>query len=194
MGSGLGCGRLLGRSFGSLVYGWFCHSRGGGGFCFGRSGGRGGGSVDFFGGDVGFLACALYACVAVDQLDVGHGGRVAGAGTGLYHARVAAVTLGVARGKDGEDFFYRLFLTQESERLAATGESVCLAESNHFFDERAEVFRLGERGFDLLVLDQRAGEVREQRKALVCGAMELAASNLVSHFFSLLVVPTGGTD
>jgi hypothetical protein len=50
-----------------------------------------------------------------------------------------------------------------------------LGERDQLLDDRTQVLRLRQRGDDLLVLDQRGGEMLEQRLALVRAAVELAA-------------------
>jgi hypothetical protein len=56
-----------------------------------------------------------------------------------------------------------------------------LAERDQLFDDRTQVLGLGQRGDDLLVLDQRRGHVGEHRFAVLGRAVELAVSVSVAH-------------
>src|SRR6185295_13007830 len=52
---------------------------------------------------------------------------------------------------------------------------------HQLLDDRAQVLRLRQRGDNLLMLDQRGGEMLEQRGALVRAAAELAVGIAVTH-------------
>ena len=55
--------------------------------------------------------------------------------------------------------------------LTAGVQAALLAERDQLLDDRTQVLRLGQRGRDLLVLDQRAGQIDEHRLAMArrCG-------------------------
>src|SRR6185312_1762008 len=101
---------------------------------------------------------ALGGGVALDELDHGHRRHVAEAVAGLQDAQVAAVAAGVARAQRGEQLVGNVGVAQEANRLAASVQATLLAERDQLLDDRTQVLRLVQRGRDLLVLDERAGE------------------------------------
>src|SRR5262249_60470793 len=107
------------------------------------------------------------------QLNPRHGGGVAEAEAGLKAAEVTAAALGIARPKRGEELVRHIWIAQEADRLAAGMQAALLAERDEFLDNWTEVLRLVQRGRDLLVLDERAGEVHEHRLAMLRRAVEL---------------------
>src|SRR5205807_8850560 len=68
-----------------------------------------------------------------------------------------------------------------SDRLAARMQIAFLGQRDQLLDDRTQVLGLGQRGGDLLVLDQRRGEMLEQRDTLVRAAIELAVGVAVTH-------------
>src|SRR5262249_10678242 len=116
---------------------------------------------------------------------------IAIAKTGLEHAGVAAVARGVARPQHLEQLLHHRRIAQLGERLAARMQVAALCQRDQLLDDRAQILRLRQRGDDLLVLDQRGGQMLEQRLALVRPAIELAVSVTVTH--RVLPVPSNET-
>jgi hypothetical protein len=66
-----------------------------------------------------------------------------------------------------------------------------LAEGHHFFRERSNRFRFGQRRLNALMFDQRANLIRQQRFAVLSRAAKLDRLFLVSHSVAnVLVDPT----
>jgi hypothetical protein len=72
-------------------------------------------------------------------------------------------------------------LAQRGEGHSSRVDRTFLAEGHHLFGERPDRFRLGEGGFDSLMLDQAANLVREQRFAMLGFAAESHRFLLMSH-------------
>ncbi len=100
----------------------------------------------------GILALGLF--VAVDELDHRHRRVVAVAEAGLDDAQVTAVAILVARRQHIEELLGLLDVAQLADRLAAQGEAAALTEGHELLDDRPQFLGLGQRGDDLLVLDQ----------------------------------------
>jgi hypothetical protein len=60
-------------------------------------------------------------------------------------------------------------------------QAALLGERHQLLDDRPEILGLGERGGNLLMLDESGRHVGEHRRAMLMGAVELAASIGVSH-------------
>src|SRR5262249_16592772 len=67
------------------------------------------------------------------------------------------------------------------DRLAPRMQVAALAEGDQLLDNRTQVLRLGQRGGDLLVLDQRGRHVGEHGAAMLGRAIELAVGVTVTH-------------
>src|SRR6185437_16608924 len=63
---------------------------------------------------------------------------------------------------------------------------------DQLLDERAQLLRLGLRGLDRALLDQRLGEAAHERELLLARAAELPSGLSVTHCSLLLVVWRGG--
>src|SRR3954447_23301616 len=119
--------------------------------------------------------------VAVDELDDAHRRAVAMAVASLEHARVSAAARGVAWAEHVKQLFHHWRIAQLGERLTARMQIATLCQRHQLLDNRTQVLRLGQRGDDLLVLDQRGRKMLEQRGALVGAPVELAVGNPVTH-------------
>src|SRR6185437_7988053 len=111
-------------------------------------------------------------------------------------AQIAAVTVGVARGDGVEQALDDAFIADLRDHLAAGMQVAALAERHQLLDDRAQILRLRQRGDDLLMLDQRHGEVGEHRLAMADAAGEAAAFETVAHgsFPSLAVQEATASD
>src|SRR5665811_1605586 len=108
-----------------------------------------------------------YSCAGLDQLDVGLLAAVAGARPEFDDARVAAVAVGVTWSHVVEQLVHDLLVAQQGDGLPARVQIAALADRDGLLDERAHLFGARHACLDLLVLEQLAGETREQRLALV---------------------------
>src|ERR1700751_1964556 len=124
---------------------------------------------------------ALGIDVAVDELDHRHRGVVAVAEARLDDAGVAALSVLVAGGEHIEQLLDLVGVAHFADRLAARGKPALLAERNQLLDDRPQLLRLGQRGDDLLVLDQRRTHVGEHRAPVLVGAVELPMTPAVTH-------------
>src|SRR5262249_23666461 len=124
---------------------------------------------------------APWRLVALDDLD--HRGRrvVAVAEPGLHDAQIAAVALLVARADHLEQLLDHRHVADLGDRLAPSVQVAALAERDQLLDDRAQLLRLGQRGGDLLVLDQRGRHVGEHGAAMLGRAVELAVGVTVTH-------------
>src|SRR5215469_9675754 len=61
-------------------------------------------------------------------------------------------------------------------------QAAALAKRDQLFHHRTQVLRLRQRGNDLLVLDQRSGEIRQHGTAMIRAPVELAVGFGVTHF------------
>ena len=116
-------------------------------------------------GRAGILAAR--ADVTVDEFDHRHRRVVAVAEAGLHDAAIAALTGLVARAEDREELLDHILVAQLRHRLTAGMQVAALAERDDLLDDRTQVLRLGQRGDDLLVLDQSAPPYW---RTLLCGA------------------------
>ena len=66
-------------------------------------------------------------------------------------------------------------------REAAVGEAALLGERHQLLDVRTKFLRLGERGGDLLMLDEGRRLVAEQRETMARGALELTTADTMTH-------------
>src|ERR1700759_4618018 len=124
---------------------------------------------------------ALGIDVAIDELDHRHRGVVAVAEAGLDDSGVTAVTVRITLRQHVEQLLDLIDIADFGDGLAAHGEPALLAERHELFDDRAKFLGLGQRGDDLLVLDQRGRHVGEHRAAMLGGAVELAVNLAVTH-------------
>jgi hypothetical protein len=67
------------------------------------------------------------------------------------------------------------------DRLAAGVQTAALAERDQLLHDRTQVLGFRQRRRDLLVLDQRRGEVRQHRTAMIRAPAELAVGLSVTH-------------
>jgi len=100
---------------------------------------------------------------------------------GLEDAQVPAVPLGVARAEIPEQLLDDIAVAQAVEREAAVGERGLLAEGDHRLDHAPQLLRLGQRGGDLLVAQERHRHVAKHRQAVTRRAVELAQPVSVTH-------------
>src|SRR5579862_752281 len=119
--------------------------------------------------------------VALDQFDDGHRRVVAVAEAGLDDAGIAARAAGVALGERRQQLVGELGVLQAGDRLAAGMQPALLAERDQALDDRPQILRLRQRRADLLVLQQRGGEVLEHRLAVGRAAAEAAMVHPVAH-------------
>ena len=124
---------------------------------------------------------ALGFGVAVDQLDQRHRGIVAIAIAGLDDAGVAAGAVRVTLRQGRHQLVGQPGILQRGDRAAAVGEAAMLAERDQPLDERAQILGLWQGRPDLLVLDQRGGEVLEHRLAVGGFAAEAPAAKTMAH-------------
>src|SRR5262249_33412255 len=108
-------------------------------------------------------------------------GVVAVTEAGLDDAGVAALAILVARRQRVEQLLDHVGVAHLGDRLAAVGEAALLAERDKLLDDRTQLLCLGQRGDDLLVLDQGCAHVAEHRAAMLGGAVELAMNLAVTH-------------
>src|SRR5206468_8220026 len=80
-----------------------------------------------------------------------------------------------------EQLLHHRRIAQLSKRLAAGMQIAALCQRYQLLNDGTQVLRLGQRGDDLLVLDQRGRKMLEQRGALVGAPVELAVGNPVTH-------------
>jgi hypothetical protein len=78
------------------------------------------------------------------------------------------------------------------DRLAASVEVATLGERHQLLDDRTEVLRLGQRGHDLLVHDERAGKVGEHRLPVARVPVQLPAGITMAHGPLQLLTPAPG--
>src|SRR6476661_1118328 len=117
----------------------------------------------------------------VDELDVGHRRIVACAETALEDTQVTARARLVARTEFDKQLADGLLVAQAREGEATIGDAVGLAHGDERLGDAAQLLRLGQRGADQFVLDQRRGHVLEHRLAMRAGAAEFASGSLVAH-------------
>src|SRR5688572_7523599 len=111
---------------------------------------------------------------AVHQHDERKGRVVALPETALEDAQVPAVALGIARPEILEQLLDDVAVAQAVEGEAPVGERGLLAEGDHRLDDASQLFRLGQRGADLLMAQQRYRHVAQHRQPMARGAVELA--------------------
>src|SRR5579863_5748085 len=124
---------------------------------------------------------ALCGDVAIDQLYDRHRGGIAVAETGLEDAAIAAGARLVALGQRRHHLVGDLGVLQGGQDLTPRVQAAALAERDELLDHRTQVLRLGERGGDLLVLQQRMGHVVEHGLAVGGFAAEAAAAKTMAH-------------
>src|ERR1700742_4735249 len=144
-----------------------------------KSGPKSGFGFDFH--RTGILA--LGAFVAIHELDDRHRSVIAVTETGLQYAGITARTALVAGADHVEQFGPLIGVLDLGQRLA-TGVQIGAAaarQGHQLFNDGTQVLRLGQRGLDLLMLDQRGSHVTPHRLAMRGGAVELAALITVTH-------------
>src|SRR5690606_17831465 len=119
--------------------------------------------------------------VAVDELDHGKRGVIAMAEARLHDAQIAAVAVRITRRDGIEQALDDAFIADLRDNLAAGMQIAALAQRYELLDDRTQILRLLERGDDLLVLDERHGEVGEHRPAVAYTAGEATAFETVAH-------------
>src|SRR5918996_3095513 len=117
----------------------------------------------------------------VDELEVGHLGRVALTRPDLHDSRIAARAVGEARRHLREEQVRDRLRAQEGDRLAVSREIAPLAEADHLLDDRAHLLRLRLGRLDAAVLDERRGEVGVERLPVRRVAAELPPRLTVPH-------------
>src|SRR5690606_35383109 len=70
------------------------------------------------------------------------------------------------------------------DRLTTSVQVAALAECDKLLDDRADFLRLRQRGYDLLMGDERGSHVGEHRLAVACGTIKFAACFCVAHLWS----------
>src|SRR5690606_21313167 len=70
--------------------------------------------------------------------------------------------------------------------LTACMKIAAFGQCDQFFNDRAQFLGLGQRGLDLLMLDQRASHIGEQRLAMFMSTVKSAIAAGVTHFISPL--------
>src|SRR5690606_21276690 len=97
---------------------------------------------------------ALGRDVAVDELDHRHGRVVAQAKARLENAHVAVRPLGIARAEHVVQLARGGRIAGLGDQKAPGVQIAALAQRHQLLDVRPKLLRLGQRGGDLLVLDQ----------------------------------------
>ena len=126
---------------------------------------------------------------AVDEFDDRHWRHVTIAEASLQNADIATLTLGIAWAEHVKEFLNMHVLLEPCSRLAAGVQITALGECNQLFHDRTQFFRLGQRGFDLFVFDERTSHVGKQRLAVLMGAVQAAVASCVTHFRSPILCP-----
>src|SRR5207248_11444951 len=96
-------------------------------------------------------------------------------------AGVAAGPAGIALRQNGQQLFGEDAVAEPGDRLTPGMEPAAFAERDQPLDDRAQIFRLRQGRADLLMLQERGGEVLEHRLAMRRGAAEAAAGFSVTH-------------
>src|SRR5207302_6879484 len=107
---------------------------------------------------------------------------------GLDDPRISAVAPGVARGEHVEQLGELRLVHQPRLRQPTVRQTAVLGERDQLLDIRPKLLRLGRRGGDLLVLDERGRHVAEQGRAVARGALKLTVANAVAHGSALSFV------
>src|SRR5688500_5504881 len=118
---------------------------------------------------------------AVHQRDQRQRRIVALAEAGLEDAQIAAIALGVARPQVAEQLLDDAAVAQSVEGQPAVGERGLLAERDHRFHHAPQLLRLGQRGGDLLVPQERDRHIAEHRQPVAGRATELSKTVTVPH-------------
>src|SRR6266851_5008587 len=119
--------------------------------------------------------------IAVDQLDDRHRRIVAVAIAGLDDARIAAGPGGVTLGENRQQLVGERLILQPGDRQPPGMQPAALAERDQPLDDRPQILRLGQRGADLLVLEEGGSEVLEHRLPVGGGAAEAAMAHPMAH-------------
>src|SRR5713101_2028314 len=120
--------------------------------------------------------------IAVDQLDDRHRRIVAVAIAGLDDARIAAGPGGVTLGENRQQLVGERLILQLGDRQPPGMQPAALAERDQPLDDRPQILGLGQRGADLLVLEEGGGEVLEHRLPVGGGAAEAAMAHPMAHY------------
>src|SRR5580765_741276 len=104
--------------------------------------------------------------LALHQLDARHLGAVTLAVTGLQNARVAAVALGALGPELLEQLVRRLTLVNVANSETTLVQRAFTRLRDQLLDEGTQFLRLGFRGLDRAVLDERRREIPHQRELL----------------------------
>src|SRR6185436_18182137 len=132
---------------------------------------------------LGALALLLGAGeLVVDPLEESHLGAVARPRPELQDAQVAAVAFLEARRHLVEQLLDQRPLGDPAAHLAAGVDGAALALGDDLLGDRPQLLGLGERGADAAALHQRGELVTEERLAVLAGAAELAALDVVTHW------------
>ena len=138
---------------------------------------------DFLRAFLGARVQTLGGDVAVDEFDHRHRRIVAIAEARLHHPRITARPRHVTRADGVEQLAYHGHVVECRQRpaLGMQAVGIVLGQCHQLFHHRAKLFRLGQRGGDLLVLNQRARHVGEHRLAMRGCAVELTAGIQMAH-------------
>src|SRR6185437_12314117 len=128
---------------------------------------------------------ALGVHVAVDELDHRDRGIIAIAIAGLEDSGIAALAVLIAATEHRKELLHLGLVANLRDRLAAGMQVTALGERDQLLDDRPQFLGLGQRGHDLLVLDQRRRHVGEHRLAVAGSPVELTVGVTVAHLLSL---------
>src|SRR4051794_2644400 len=99
----------------------------------------------------------------------------------LEDTGVAALAVLVAGAQHVEQLLDHGDVADLRDRLAAGVQVAALAQRDELLHHRAKLLGLGQRGGDLLMLDQRRAHIAEHRLAMLRRAVELAVNLAVTH-------------
>ena len=105
--------------------------------------------------------------------------------TELHDPRVTALPIRRTRRDIVEQFLHRTFLAEHGQRRTPGMERTFFPERHHLFGERADGFRLGQRGLDALMFNQAANLVRQEGFPVLGRTAEFYGFLLMSHGFVL---------
>src|SRR5690606_34707764 len=81
---------------------------------------------------------------------------------------------------------HHLTVTQAVESQATVGQAGLLAQGDQRLNHTAKFLRLGQRGFDDFMTQQRSSHVLEHGLTVAAGAIQLAKTIAVTHFLTPL--------
>ena len=119
--------------------------------------------------------------IAVDQFDHRHVGGVSITNASFQHPAIAARAAFVTFRQRREQFRYDHIVAQPRMRQPAIRQPAFLAQCDQLLRHWAEFLRLGQRGRDLLMLQQSMRQVAKHRLTMSGCNAELTAGNPVTH-------------